>query len=192
MSEHEAHGPEHAKGPEHSKSELDASEQLEHARRHVEMLAKSSETDAADRRADAAREIIEKHGLEQSGPTPATETETPVRPAFSHLLNPKLNYTQTLASIQRRLAPASRTFSKVIHTPAVEKASEALETTVARPSVTAGATWTALIIGSIFYFTARRYGYALSGSEIELSFLVGAALGLVIEWLWRTFIRHPR
>ncbi len=190
------HAPQHSEHGEHHKdtAELNSSEQLEHAQRHVEAMAKSGETDSADRRAEQAREIIHKreHGPEPS-PAPAAESEqSHARPSFTHLLNPKLNYTETLASIQHRLTPMSRSFSKVIHAPAIEKTSEALEKTVARPSVTAGATWTALIIGSIFYFTARRYGYTLSGSEIELSFVIGAVFGLFIEWLWRTFIRRPR
>lgn len=192
MSEHHPHHPEHAKGPEHGKTELNAAEQLEHARKHIETQADKLEDDP-DRRAEAAREIIHKHEPTPE-PAPAVETENAPRPSsFAQaLIHPKLNYTQTLASIQRRLTPARRTFSKVIHAPAVEKTSEALEKTVARPSVTAGATWTALIIGSIFYFTARRYGYILSGSEIELSFVVGAVLGLILEWIWRTFLRRPR
>lgn len=186
----EQHNPEHARGPEHGKAELDASKQLEYARNHAEAQAEKLEDDP-NRRAEAAREIIHKHEPTPE-PTPAVESEDAPRPSFTQaLLHPKLNYTQTMASIQRRLTPARRSFSKVIHNPTIEKTSEALEKTVARPSVTAGATWTALILGSIFYFTARRYGYVLSGSEIELSFIVGAILGVILEWFWRTVIRRP-
>lgn len=187
-AERESNHTEHLK--HNAEIQTAGAEAIEHMRRHAE---KAAETDPADRRAEAAREVINKHEHERA-PEPAavaTETETPAPAPTSLIFHPKLNYTQTLASIQRRLTPASRTFSQLIHTPAIEKASEAIENTVARPSVTAGATWTALIIGSIFYFTARRYGYALSGSEIELSFIVGAAVGLGLEWLWRTFIRRP-
>jgi hypothetical protein len=192
MPEHAHHDAERSEHRKDSGGELIGTEQLEHARRHAEAQLSNTEIDSADRRADAAREVIHKREPEPT-PAPVTESEkSPVHAAFTHVLNPKLNYAETVASIQRRLTPASRAFSKVIHAPAIEKSSEALEKTVARPSVTAGATWTALIIGSIFYFTARRYGYVLSGSEIELSFVVGAVLGLILEWVWRTFIRRPR
>jgi hypothetical protein len=157
----------------------------------LEELKNTPETSGEDhqeKRAEAAREIINK---QEVAPEPAPAAETQSKPAFSiPFLNHKLNYAQTLASVQRKLSPVSRSFSKVIHTPIVEKTSQALENTVARPSVTFGATWTALIVGAIFYFTARAYGYALSGSEMIFSFVVGAILGLVLEGLWRTLKRR--
>ncbi len=65
-----------------------------------------------------------------------------------------------------------------------------MEKTVARPSLMLGTTWTALIVGSIFYLTARHYGFTLSGSELLFSFVVGALLGLVLEGLWQAFKRR--
>jgi hypothetical protein len=181
------HTPEHRGGPEQSSAELEtaARERLEQLKHH-----ESAETDDSGRRAEAAREVI--HRQEQQPKheqTPAAEThkQHPVH----RILNPQLNYAHTLASLQRRLKPAQRTFSKVIHTPVVERTSEALEKTVARPSVTAGAGWTAFAVGLVFYLTARRYGYTLSGSEMIASFFVGGLLGLVLEWLWRG-LRHRR
>lgn len=160
----------------------------------LDQLAKlktTPEVDRADERADAAREAIKE--LDKQDPLPeepgAPEASAPqtVRIPF---LDHKLNYRQTLASVQRRLKPASRQFSRVIHTPVVEKTSEALEHTIARPSVLLGATWTALIVGSLFYFTARHYGYALAGSELLFSFIVGAVLGVIIEALWHALRRR--
>ena len=58
-----------------------------------------------------------------------------------------------------------------------------LEKTVMRPSVTLGATWTALIVGVVFYWTARHYGFRLSGSEMILALIVGGLLGAGLEWL---------
>jgi hypothetical protein len=159
--------------------------------RMAELREKSSEVDPADhaeKRAEQAREVINKQEA-QPEPDDASETNVsaPSRPmAF---LDQHLNYSQTLTSVQRKLKPLSRNFSKVIHTPRVEKTSEALETTVARPSVIVGTTWTALIVGAVFYFVARHFGYALSGSELLFAFIVGALLGLVLEGLWRT-LKH--
>jgi hypothetical protein len=100
------------------------------------------------------------------------------------------HYRETMNSLQRRLSPAGRKFSQFIHAPTIERASEALEKTVMRPSVTMGASVTALIIGGLFYFTARHYGFALSGSEFVLSVIVGGILGLVIELIWKLFTRR--
>jgi hypothetical protein len=182
----------------------DAAERLEH-REHVqaeikqaggekvaELLRNQPElgTENSHERANRAREVINQPPPQESAPEPPVTEIASARPTLP-FLNHKLNYVQTLASVQRRLKPASRSFSKVIHAPIVEKASEALEKTVARPSVTFGATWTALLVGGIFYFTARRYGFELSGSEVTLSFIVGAVVGLAIEAAWRTFHHRP-
>lgn len=176
----------------------------EHAERHVEHHAelaaeregrlealqnnrpeKSGET--AQERAEAAREIIHRH---EQTPEPVEREAAPARHHLPQLLNPRLNYEQTLASVQRRLKPLSRGFSKLIHTPAIERTSDAVGSTIARPSVAAGSTWTALVVGLVFYFTARRYGYTLSGSELLISLVVGALLGLVLEGAWRAARRR--
>jgi uncharacterized protein involved in copper resistance len=171
---------------EHAERNEQATAELEAARREkLEQLRHSTESEPqdAEHRAEAAREIIHKH---EQAPEPTDHHEAaPADPQPKPFLDHRLNYKQTLASLQRQLKPASRAFSQLIHTPAVEKTSEVLEKTVARPSVTLGATWTALIVGGVFYFTARHFGYALSGSELLFSFIVGAGIGLIIEGLWR-------
>ncbi len=154
-----------------------------------EAKAEHDPQDHAEKRAEKARETIKQQDVE---PEPANASEDEAKPAsrIHQVLNHHLNYTQTLASVQRKLSPVSRNFSQIIHTPIVEKTSEALESTVARPSVLLGTTWTALIVGTIFYLTARRYGYTLSGSELLFSFIVGALLGLTLEGAWRAFRRR--
>lgn len=160
------------------------------AKAKLEALRQSKETDPGDaaERADAARETIRQH---EQTPEPADQAEAaPTKPTQHPLLNPRLNYAHTLSSLQRHLAPASRRFSQIIHTPIIEKTSEAMERTVARPSVVLGATWTALIVGGLFYFTARYFGYTLSGSEMLFSFIIGAILGLMLEGIMRALRRR--
>lgn len=149
------------------------------ARERMEQLQNKAETPEQDaqERAESARERIEKHAEE---PIPGAEKETaPSRPAA--LLDPIRNYAQTLRSLQGRLKPAGRRFSQVIHQPVIEKASDALSNTVMRPSVSLGAVATAVIVESFFYFTARHYGYVLSGSEVLLALLAGGLIGLFFE-----------
>ncbi len=179
-AEHLSQSPERS---EQDNAELEAAR----AERLAEVREAAGEHDPADHaevRAERAREVINQH---EDQPEPETETKSEATPPAKHplhILDHHLNYSRTMASVQRRLGPVSRGFSKVIHAPAVEKTSEALEHTVARPSVLLGTTWTALIVGGIFYFTARHYGFSLSGSELLFSFIVGALLGLVLEGIW--------
>jgi len=168
-----------------------ADSQLEAARaERLAELHKTAETDPAnhsERRAEAAREAIAAH---EAAPEPAAAAESAPASPSRHLLDYRLAFAQTMAGLQRRLKPVSRNFSRFIHIPVVEKTAEALEQTIARPSVTLGATWTALIIGGIFYLTARHYGYPLSGSELLFAFVIGAILGIAGEGLWRALRRR--
>jgi hypothetical protein len=170
---------------EQANKELEAArlDRLNELKQTAELSPDNSETNV-----EAAREAIKN--LEKTPEPNQKEAEAaPKEPVKTPFLTTKLNYLDTMASLQTKLAPVSRSFSKFIHTPIVDKASEALEKTVGRPSVTLGATWTALIVGSVFFFTARHYGYQLSGSELIFSFVVGALIGIIIEGLWRVF-RH--
>jgi hypothetical protein len=110
--------------------------------------------------------------------------------ANEELLNLDTNYSDTLGSVQNRLSPGSRTFSKIIHAPAVERSSELMERTIMRPSVVMGTTWTAFIVGLVFYLTARYYGFTLSGGEMLLALLGGAMLGLTLEGIWYFIRQH--
>lgn len=138
--------------------------------------------------AEAAREVIARHEAE---PEPAPAAEAEAKPSFvRQVIDRAGSYQVTMASVQRRLTPAGRQFSRFIHTPAVDRASEALESTVMRPSVAAGAGLTALVVGSFFYYFARTYGYAMRGSEIIVALVVGGILGLIVESVIRAI--RPR
>ncbi|HSX01720.1 MAG TPA: hypothetical protein VLI05_00215 [Candidatus Saccharimonadia bacterium] len=154
------------------------------------LTPEAAEKDATER-AERAREVLNKH---ETQPEPPAETESVAEPpsSFAARLDQVLNYHDTLASIQRKLSPASRSFSRVIHAPAIEKASEVMEGTVMRPSLVTGATWTAFLVGLIFYLTARYYGFALSGSEMLAALMGGAILGLVLEGVARVIRRRRR
>jgi len=178
-------GPQSAEHNEAAKAELEAlgNERLKEL---SETAVEHAPEDSVDR-AEQAREQISRN--EQAPePVPAADKEAG-KSIITTTLDYVLNYKQTLTSLQQRLRPASRSFSKVIHAPAVERSSEVLEKTVMRPSVTLGATWTALIVGGIFYETARHYGYHLSGFEMIAALIVGGILGVLIEMILRT-VRH--
>jgi uncharacterized membrane protein AbrB (regulator of aidB expression) len=79
--------------------------------------------------------------------------------------------------------PAERAFSKVIHNPVIEATSEAAGKTVARPAALLAGSLAALILTTVVYVTAKYYGYALSGFEWIATFILGWAIGLIIDWI---------
>ncbi len=159
--------------------ELEATEAAKAPERSPETASETKE------RLESARQTIEKQTQPEHSPA-AREAEAK-RPISG--LQRKQIYADTMASLQRHLSPVSRRFSKVIHNPAIEKTSDAVGATVLRPSVTLGATATALLVGGGAYLIAKHYGYHLSGSIVLLSLIVGGLLGLVLEGLSKLFKR---
>jgi hypothetical protein len=167
---------------ETKKAELEAlgTEKLKEFFDNKPELSKDSQSE----RKEKAREFLSKEEKQQD-PEPAKLGEKEVKKPgiLPEYLNPIINYQRTVDSLQRKLSPVSRSFSKIIHNDSVETASEFLEKTIMRPSVTLGATWTALIIGLIFYLTAKQFGYSLSGFELLGALIVGAIIGVAGEIL---------
>lgn len=93
------------------------------------------------------------------------------------------SYKQTMQSVKQQLNQQERTFSDFIHNPAVEKASDLISTTVARP--------TSILTGSILAFSAvvglyayaSYAGFTLSGFETIGAFLIGWLAGLLIDFV---------
>lgn len=175
MNPEQEHGPEQLSSPEVSAElELAAAERL----RELEASGERAGENQSEK-LEKIREQLEKQpeahkpkGEKESAPTPV-----------ANRLDKLVAYGQTLKSLQSHFKPAQRAFSKLIHAPVVDRASEVIAKTVMRPSVTLGASLTALIVGAFFYISAKRYGFALSGSEFIISLLVGSVIGITIELL---------
>ncbi len=93
------------------------------------------------------------------------------------------SFDKTMSEVRSHLSSPSRTFSKFIHNKTIERTSDVVGKTIARPN--------AILSGSIFafiftlgvYLIANYNGYALSGSETIASFAVGWIVGLVFDYV---------
>lgn len=93
------------------------------------------------------------------------------------------SYRRTLKRVQSELKSHSRVFSKIIHNKFIEKISDIISQTIARPN--------AMLLGSIFafvltlitYIVAKKIGYKLSGIETTLSFVIGWIIGIVFDYI---------
>lgn len=92
-------------------------------------------------------------------------------------------YKKTLKDIRSQMNAPSRTFSKVIHNPAVEKTSEVIGSTIARPNAIVAGSTTALVLVSTVYIIAKTYGYPLSGFETIGAFIIGWIIGLIYDYI---------
>ncbi|HET8884240.1 MAG TPA: hypothetical protein VFM68_02105 [Candidatus Saccharimonadales bacterium] len=101
------------------------------------------------------------------------------------------NYDRTMTQIQSELTPASRAFSKVIHHKAVERTSETLGATIARPNAILAGAIAAFIFTLAMYLIAKNFGYRLSGFETIGGFILGWITGLLFDY-FRVLITGKR
>lgn len=148
------------------------------------------ESENSTQKAELARKNIDIHAyqseqIKEKGLEPDNTPQNEVKWAGKELVNQK--YTHTLSSIRNRLKGPEKSFSKAIHQPAIERASEMLENTVARPS--------GLLFGGLFSFIGSLASYILArrlGGELKLSvfvvfFVGGFFIGLIVELIWRYY-----
>lgn len=92
-------------------------------------------------------------------------------------------YKQTMAQIRSEMSAPSRAFSKIIHAPLVERSSEVIGGTLARPNAILAGSTAALVLVIAVYLVARTFGYQLSGFETIGAFLIGWLLGLIYDYV---------
>ena len=169
---HEQHG-----------EKLPSHEQLEHYHnRHERELTKAEKEHGTEKNVEQLSKHVEQHavsGKERAvGETESTHNNHPV------IVNAQLKdmaFSRAMTRTRKQLSPFSRTFSKVIHNKTVDRASEAIGKTVARPmSVLWGAIF-AFVGSSALLWITRHYGYEYNYLAAILLFIGGAILGITIE-----------
>jgi|GEM_PF-7050351 hypothetical protein len=94
------------------------------------------------------------------------------------------SYKKTMALVQSQLPAAQRRFSQLVHTGFVEKATDILSSSVARPNSIFLGSFFAFITTLGLYFITKMAGYSISGSEIILAFFAGWLIGLIYDYFW--------
>jgi hypothetical protein len=95
----------------------------------------------------------------------------------------KANFNKTMSETQAHMSPAVRSFSKLIHNKSVEKTSEVIGSTVARPNAILAGSVTAFSLSLVIYLIANYNGYPLSGSETIAAFIIGWVIGLLFDYI---------
>lgn len=92
------------------------------------------------------------------------------------------SFDREMNDIRKQMPTVSRTFSKIIHTKAVERVSDAAGKTVARPNAILAGSSFALVFTAAIYFWAKNAGYPLSGFETIAAFIVGWLCGIIFDF----------
>lgn len=123
----------------------------------------------------------EKKGNKSRQPSQTAPAKKPIKKASKQ--QKKTAYKKTLTTIQKQMNPTERTFSKVIHNPVVEKTSEVVGNTIARPAPLFAGSLSALILTALVYLISYHFGYLLSGFEWIATFIIGWTIGMIIDWV---------
>jgi len=169
----------------------------------------SAEREALERdlaeRGERAEKVIEKHRQEkepiiksqESGQEKSRSAGENSAQSQSHRPNPKTDkernvvYKNELKKIQKDLPSVQKVFSKVIHNSSVEKISETSQNTIFRPSALIAGSITGLTLGIVVYVIAIINNYGLGNLEIFAFAILGALIGLVIEYIAKS-LRHRK
>ncbi len=172
---HEKHGESHVSSNEAKRHHERLNDNREKAAENAQNNHREAET--------IRREVQEKAISGAEYHKPQSEQRQPAPPRTkqdkTHAFDTIMHHTH------QNMSKPERVFSNVIHTPAIEKTSEVLGKTIARPSGITGATVAAVIGLLPIYSVARFAGFELSGSEMPLLLAVGFVTGLLAEWAYK-------
>jgi len=172
--------------PQHERGGEVAEKAAERSAERAKSLEKSVEApESQAERVEATRHEVEaffdkeagretKHGGEPSAMRAVRKVTKQTREAA---------YNEIMKLVRTELNGPSRLFSKVIHAPFVERSSEVIGGTLARPNAIMAGSTTALILVLAVYILARTFGYRLSGFETIGAFLFGWAVGLIYDYV---------
>jgi hypothetical protein len=92
------------------------------------------------------------------------------------------SYKKTIKQVQDELSDGNRIFSKIVHNKVIEKISDTVSNTIARPDAMLSGAFFAFIITLIVYIVAKTIGYSLSGFETIAAFIIGWIFGIIYDY----------
>lgn len=139
--------------------------------------------DSVEKHRHEALERATQHEKEQRDKETAREVAPQERHGPVTKSHRKQAFDKEMRHVQSQLSPSGRAFSNVIHNPAVEKVSDTLGATIARPNALASGAIFAFILTLGVYLVAQYFGYPLSGSETIVAFVLGWVIGCLYDFL---------
>ena len=172
----------HEQAHNHLELEKTRHEQQEALREHHERVGEQSH----ERDVESARQEALERAKSAERYNDEERTISPAERRSERIISNRdrdSSFTATMQEIRTHMSAPSRTFSKVIHNKTVERTSEALGATVARPNAILSGALLAFIIVVAVYFIAKNLGYTLSGFETIGAFALGWLLGILYDFL---------
>ena len=149
---------------------------------HEKELTKAEKSHGEKAQVEHLQSKVEKHApLAQEIGHAEKESSQKHHPVIVNKQLKETAYTRTMTRVQKRLSAPSRVFSKIVHSKALDKPSEVVGNTVARPSGMLGGAVFAFIGTSLLLWITRSYGYEYNYLAVIILFVVGMSAGLLTE-----------
>ncbi len=151
----------------HQERELSHAEKQHGTKEHIENLHKS----------------VEKHAISGKEHSAGEHHQAKNHPVLVNAQLKDMAFSRAMTRTRKKLSPISRGFSKIVHAPIIDKPSEFISKTIARPQ---GMLWGAVFafIGtSGLLWLTRHYGYEYNYLLVIILFVTGAVIGTAIEGL---------
>lgn len=155
----------------------------EHSEKIRNNLERGVENKSHEALQDARKEALEQATSIEKERAPVSKERSPAerRGPLTKQERDK-SFTSTMTEVRAQMSGASRTFSMFIHNKVVERASDAIGGTIARPNAILSGSIVAFLFTLVIYLIARYNGYPLSGTETIASFAIGWVLGLIFDY----------
>lgn len=170
------------------------SQNLERSSSHERELSQSEKEHGNENHTEQIKNTIEQHAksseeLSQPSEQPAHEAHIE-HPTHNYKQLKNVAYNRTMTRTRKKLSKPSQAFSKVIHNKAVDQSSEFIGKTIARPSSMFSGAFFAFIGTSLLLWITRHYGYEYNYLVASMMFVIGAVVGVTIEFAILKLKKH--
>jgi hypothetical protein len=154
-----------------AEKELSKAEKEHGNKEHVEKLSKT----------------VEQHAVSGKEHSKGEKEQPKHHPVLVNKHLKDMAFARAMTRARKKLSLPSRTFSKVVHNEIVDKTSETLGKTVARPVGLLWGSVFAFIGTSLLLWITKRNGYEYNYLLVIMLFIGGLALGNIAELAWRIY-----
>ncbi len=156
-----------------------------HERQEKEAIKHEKSKEAQDETVEKIRSSVETKAKSSQEYSQTKEKAKQHHPVLVNKQLKDMAYSRAMVRTRKHLSAPSRAFSKVVHSKVMDKPSEAIGKTVARPSGMVGGALLAFVGTSILLWVTKRYGYEYNYLAVMLLFGIGMVVGLGLEGLFK-------
>lgn len=176
---------------ENSVEQLDTNGEMQKLKEQLESEAKQADKDPLQKHVESLQARAEAQAISGKEVSQVENHAKDETHSFGITRELKQDaYNRTLKKIQGNLGTSDRIFSKVVHQPVIEKVSNGLAKTIARPSAFLGGSLGALLGSAILVYMSRHYGFSYNYAAVFATFVIGYITALTIESIVRFFRRN--